>query len=110
MPNIHRKGKEFEQAVTRYLKDQGLGARRNGHAGQADGDISVGPWCLEAKNQRNLADAIGEGMRQISGREGRRGLVVKRPYKPLADSLVIVRLEDWARWQVEDSRAPEESN
>ena len=94
MVNSNRKGKEWERALRRCLRALGLPAHRNGDARQDLGDLVVGPWSIEAKNTKNMAAGIAEGIDQIAGRS-RAVVVWKRPRKPVGQAYVIQTLNAW---------------
>lgn len=90
-----RKGADWERTVARWLRENGIEARRSGVAGQTDGDLVTDlPFQFECKNQKDQTAAIREGLEQLGGQSG--VVVVKRRGRSdPGDALVVMTLRGW---------------
>ena len=104
------KGAAFERQLVDWLRANGVDAVRVHDGGTRDeGDLRAtvecdGYWrpiAVQAKNYRNLADAINDGLRdlpdQVANAGTRVGCVIARRHgKPdPGDSVIVFRLADW---------------
>lgn len=96
-----RKGTAWETAIVRFLREAGLYAIKPRQEGALDvGDVHVeGLVVLQAKDYRDLATGIREGVEGVRVQRGHAGLrfgfaVVKRARKPVEDAYVVMRLGD----------------
>jgi hypothetical protein len=107
------KGAAFERALVDWFRANGVDAVRVHDGGTRDeGDLRVTVFhvgldneplgvCIQAKNYRNLADAINNGLRdlddQVANAGTRVGCVIARRHgKPdPGDSVIVFRLADW---------------
>lgn len=100
-----RKGSRFETDICDYLRAQGFNQAARTPAGATDdrGDINGIPdWTIEAKNHRNLADALRDGVDQATAARHVTGTrwaaaIVKRPRKPTGDAYAVMPLEQWTQ-------------
>lgn len=98
-----QKGTAFESAIRDYLRSRGIDAYRPAQEGYKDvGDLhGVSPFVLQAKNYKDLATALREGVdgvqkQKVHARERYGAAVIKRARKGVSDAYVVVRLEDFA--------------
>lgn len=109
MTAAKQKGTAFETALVRYLAEifegrHGLQPRRVAQSGQLDtGDIhGISPFVAQAKNYRNVADGIREGVDGAEVQHLRAGepfgvAFVKRPRKGVGQSYAVMTVETFAR-------------
>jgi hypothetical protein len=95
------KGTAWETAIVRFLREAGLYAIKPRQEGTRDvGDVHVeGLVVLQAKNYRDLATGIREGIEGVAEQRLHAGLpfgfaVVKRARKPVEEAYVVLRLGD----------------
>jgi hypothetical protein len=96
------KGTRFESAIVSYLKSREYGLRpyRPAQAGHLDvGDVhGIEPFVIQAKAHKafRLAEWLDAARAQaINAGEQFGVVVVKRAYRPVADSYVVMSLSDF---------------
>lgn len=98
------KGTRHESAIVGYLNTQGIPARRVAQHGQLDlGDVhGIDPFVGQAKNYRDLATALRDGVDGAVAQAARVGRTylpvafVKRPRKGAADTYAVMPLSTFA--------------
>jgi hypothetical protein len=97
------KGTTFESAIRDYLVDQGIPAYRPAQAGSKDvGDLhGVSPFVLQAKNYRDLASALRDGVdgaakQHVNAKERWGAAVIKRSRRSTKDAYVVMDLATFA--------------
>ena len=99
-----RKGVVWEQAVARWLRDQGITCHRTGVAGQHQGDLLLPEFTIrvECKNRQNLAQGISEGLAQLQASDDPGVVIVKRRGRTdPGEALAVMTLADWLRCQIQ---------
>ena len=93
------KGTAFESAIRDHLKANGIPAYRPAQEGYKDvGDLhGVSPFILQAKNYKDLASALREGVdgankQRLHAGERWGAAVIKRARKGTADAYVVMDL------------------
>jgi hypothetical protein len=113
------KGTAFESLIRDALNGFwrgrfGLKAYRPAQEGHLDtGDLhGVSPFIVQAKNYRDVASALREGLNGAVVQAERAGedygvAVIKRARRPIGEAAAVMRLEDWARLVLRLRRAEE---
>ena len=94
------KGTRWETAVYRWLQDRGVFVYRPRQEGFRDvGDLHAPPVVLQAKDWKDVASALREGVEGARVQARHAGFpfgfaVVKRARKPVEEAYVVLRLGD----------------